>query len=226
LGNTEGMRITLPSGTSAEIVHHDSPRMGLVVVPDIFGLRPLYDDMVQQFSNEWQMSVCAVDPFPGLELGPEIEPRFAAVPSLNDEVNLRDLLEAADALQTPVVGLIGFCMGGMYCFKAARSERFFRIASFYGMITLPEAWRSPSQGEPLGMLLSGYAENVLAIVGGQDHYTPIVDIDQLRSTGAQVVLYPEAEHGFAHDASRPAHRPEDAADAYARAKDWLLSATL
>jgi carboxymethylenebutenolidase len=200
--------------------------MGLVVVPDIFGLRPLYDDMVQQFSNEWQMSVCAVDPFPGLELGPEIEPRFAAVPSLNDEVNLRDLLEAADALQTPVVGLIGFCMGGMYCFKAARSERFFRIASFYGMITLPEAWRSPSQGEPLGMLLSGYAENVLAIVGGQDHYTPIVDIDQLRSTGAQVVLYPEAEHGFAHDASRPAHRPEDAADAYARAKDWLLSATL
>jgi carboxymethylenebutenolidase len=220
------MRITLPSGTSAEIVHHDSPRMGLVVVPDIFGLRPLYDDMVQQFSNEWQMSVCAVDPFPGLELGPEIEPRFAAVPSLNDEVNLRDLLEAADALQTPVVGLIGFCMGGMYCFKAARSERFFRIASFYGMITLPEAWRSPSQGEPLGMLLSGYAENVLAIVGGQDHYTPIVDIDQLRSTGAQVVLYPEAEHGFAHDASRPAHRPEDAADSYARAKDWLLSATL
>lgn len=226
MGNTEGMRITLPSGTSAEIVHHDSPRMGLVVVPDIFGLRPLYDDMVQQFSNEWQMSVCAVDPFPGLELGPEIEPRFAAVPSLNDEVNLRDLLEAADALQTPVVGLIGFCMGGMYCFKAARSERFFRIASFYGMITLPEAWRSPSQGEPLGMLLSGYAENVLAIVGGQDHYTPIVDIDQLRSTGAQVVLYPEAEHGFAHDASRPAHRPEDAADSYARAKDWLLSATL
>jgi carboxymethylenebutenolidase len=220
------MRITLPSGTSAEIVHHDSPRMGLVVAPDIFGLRPLYDDMVQQFSNEWQMSVCAVDPFPGLELGPEIEPRFAAVPSLNDEVNLRDLLEAADALQTPVVGLIGFCMGGMYCFKAARSERFFRIASFYGMITLPEAWRSPSQGEPLGMLLSGYAENVLAIVGGQDHYTPIVDIDQLRSTGAQVVLYPEAEHGFAHDASRPAHRPEDAADAFARAKDWLLSATL
>jgi carboxymethylenebutenolidase len=220
------MRITLPSGTSAEIVHHDSPRMGLVVVPDIFGLRPLYDDMVQQFSNEWQMSVCAVDPFPGLELGPEIEPRFAAVPSLNDEVNLRDLLEAADALQTPVVGLIGFCMGGMYCFKAARSERFFRIASFYGMITLPEAWRSPSQGEPLGMLLSGYAENVLAIVGGQDHYTPIVDIDQLRSTGAQVVLYPEAEHGFAHDASRPAHRPEDTANSYARAKDWLLSATL
>ena len=213
-----------PSGTSAEIVHHESPVMGLVVAPDIFGLRPLYDDMVARFSAEWGMSVVAVEPFPGVELGAEVEPRFAAVPALDDAKNLRDLLEGADALGTDVVGLIGFCMGGMYCFKAARDERFARIASFYGMITLPEAWRSPTQGEPLGMLISGYAESVLAIVGEKDHYTPIVDIDQLRSTGAQVVLYPEAEHAFAHDASRPAHRPDDAADAFARAKDWLLSA--
>ena len=218
------MRITLPSGTTAEIVHHNSSKMGLVVAPDIFGLRPLYDDMVARFSSEWEMSVCAVEPFPGLHLGPEIEPRFAAVPTLQDDVNLRDLLEAADALQTPVVGLIGFCMGGMYSFKAARDERFVRIASFYGMITIPEAWHSATQAEPLAQLISGYAENVLAIIGGQDHYTPVVDIDQLRSTGAQVVVYPDAEHGFAHDSSRPSHRPDDAADAFARAKDWLLSA--
>ena len=224
LGNTGGMRITLPSGTPAEIVHHDSPTMGLVIAPDIFGLRPLYDDLVARFSAEWGMSVVAVEPFPGVQLGAEVEPRFAAVPALDDAKNLRDLLEGADALGTEVVGLIGFCMGGMYCFKAARDERFARIISFYGMITIPEAWRSPTQAEPLGMLISGYAEGVLAIVGEKDHYTPIVDIDQLRSTGVQVVLYPEAEHAFAHDASRPAHRPDDAADAFARAKAWLLSA--
>jgi carboxymethylenebutenolidase len=180
--------------------------------------------MVARFSAEWDMSVIAVEPFPGADLGPDLEPRFAAVPNLDDNIHLRDLLEAADDLETPVVGLIGFCMGGMYCFKAARSDRFARIASFYGMITIPTDWKSHTQGEPLGMLISGYAESVLAIVGEKDHYTPIVDIDQLRSTGVQVVLYPEAEHAFAHDASRPAHRPEDAADAFARAKAWLQSA--
>ena len=132
------MRITLPSGTSAEIVHHESPVMGLVVAPDIFGLRPLYDDLVARFSREWGMSVVAVEPFPGAELGPDIDPRFAAVPALDDAKNLSDLLEAADALGTETVGLIGFCMGGMYCFKAACDERFARIVSFYGMITLPE----------------------------------------------------------------------------------------
>jgi len=36
-----------------------------------------------------------------------------------------------------------------------------------------------------------------------------------------VVRYADAEHGFAHDASRPTHRADDAADAFARAKAWL-----
>lgn len=218
------MRITLPSGTPAEIVRHESPTMGLVVAPDIFGLRPLFDGLVQRFSDEWGMSVCAVEPFPGRNLGAEVEPRFAAVPALSDDDNLRDLLEAADALGTDTVGLIGFCMGGMYCFKAAKVERFARIVSFYGMITLPEAWRGPGQAEPLGVMMAGYPEQVLAIIGGRDHYTPESDVDQLRSTGAQVVVYPDADHGFAHDASRPAHRVDDASDAFARTRDWLLSA--
>ena len=206
------------------MVQHANPKMGLVIAPDIFGLRPLYDDMVQRFSDEWQMSVIAVEPFPGMNLGPEIEARQAAVPQLDDEEKLRDQLEAADVLQCDTVGLIGFCLGGMYAFKAARNDRFTRIVSFYGMIALPEAWRSPTQGEPLTMLLSGYAESVFAVLGGKDFYTPISDIDQLRSTGAAISFYPEAEHGFAHDASRPSHRADDAADAFAKAKAWLLSA--
>ena len=219
------MRITLPSGTPAEIVRHPSPRMGLVVAPDIFGLRPLFDGLVQRFSDEWGMSVCAVEPFPGRDLPvDDMGPRAPAIPGLSDDDNLRDLEEAADALGTPVTGLIGYCLGGMYCFKAARSSRFARIAAFYGMIVVPEAWRSRTQGEPLAHLINGYADNVLAILGGKDPYTPAADIDQLRSTGVTCVVYPEAEHAFAHDPSRPVHRPADAADAYSRTEAWLLSA--
>ena len=115
------MRINLPSGTACEIDKTvANPKMGLVIAPDIFSLRSLYDDLVKRLATDWQMAVCAVEPFPGLELGPEIEPRFAAVSSLDDEKHLRDLHDAADALGTPEVGLLGFCMGGMYCFKSAR----------------------------------------------------------------------------------------------------------
>lgn len=215
------MRIELASGTPAELVVADGARRGLVVTPDIFGMRPLYDDMAARFAAEWGMTTCVVEPFPGRALGDDVEPRFAAVPTLDDDAHLRDLELGADATGLDEVGLIGFCMGGMYCFKAARSERFVRIASFYGMIRLPETWRGPGHREPLDVLAAGHAERVLAIIGERDHYTPPADVAELEGTGVSVVRYPEAEHGFAHAPERPAHRPDDAADAFTRARAWL-----
>ena len=47
------------------------------------------------------------------------------------------------------------------------------------------------------------------------------DIDDLEATGAGVERYEGAEHGFVHDPSRPAHRPDDAADAWQRAIAFL-----
>ena len=217
------MRITLPSGTPAEIARptHGEPTAGLVIAPDIFGLRPLYDEMVQRLADEWQMTVCAVEPFPGHDLPADIEPRFAAVPAIDDHIHLRDLHEGADATGWARVDLLGYCLGGMYCHKASRSDRFERIVSFYGMIRVPDAWQSPTQGQPLEYLVNGHADRVLAIVGGRDHYTPADDIEALADTGVTVVMYPEAEHGFAHDSARPNHRVDDAADAYERSLMWL-----
>ncbi len=195
--------------------------MGLVIAPDIFSLRPLYDDLVARLAAEWAMTVCAVEPFPGRELGADVEPRFAKVSTIDDGDHLRDLLEAADATGAERVGLLGFCLGGMYCHKASRSDRFAKIVSFYGMIRVPEAWRSPTQAEPLQCLAHGHADRVFAIIGDLDHYTPPEDVAALAATGVTVVRYPDAEHGFAHDASRPSHRADDAADAFALAKTWL-----
>ena len=211
----------LPSGTAAELVVADGSDVGLVITPDIFGLRPLFDDMAERLATEWGMTTCVVEPFPGRDLGPDLEPRFAAAAELDDDLHLRDLLEGADAVGCDRIGLMGFCMGGMYCFKSARSERFARIASFYGMIKLPEAWKGPGQREPLEYLRAGDPGRVLAIIGDLDTFTPAPDVEDLIATGAHVVRYPDAEHGFAHAPERPAHRPVDAADAFARAGDWL-----
>lgn len=221
------MRITLPSGTPAEIQRVEGATRGLVVFPDIFGLRPLFDDHVARFADEWGMTTIAIEPFPvsavGRDLGADIDGRFAAVPGLKDADKFRDLDEAADATGCESVGMIGFCMGGMYCFKAAAMKRFDRIASFYGMIRLPEAWRGDGQAEPLALLKaeSTEAAKVLAVIGNRDTWTPDPDVAELRTTGANVVEYADAEHGFAHDSTRPAHRIDDAADAFSRARRWL-----
>jgi dienelactone hydrolase len=112
-------------------------------------------------------------------------------------------------------------MGGMYCFKSAGLACFDRIASFYGMIHTPEQWASPDQGDPLEYVRNGDASKVLAIIGSLDTWTPPGHVQELRDAGVTVVEYSRAEHGFAHDTSRPAHRPDDATDAFARARAWL-----
>ena len=217
------MRITLPSGTPALLHVPVAPTIGLVIAPDLFGLRPLYDDLAGRLASQWSMAVCVVEPFPGRDLPQERDPRIAVLPELDDGANLADLEAAADATGAGYVGLLGFCMGGMYTFKAARSERFARMVACYGMIRVPPAWRGPATAEPLDVLAAGHHERVLAIIGDLDHYTPPEDVLALQAAGVTVARYPEAEHGFAHDASSPRHRPHDAADAFARTREWLLS---
>lgn len=215
------MRITLASGTEAARVRPDGPRHGLVIATDIFGLRPLFDDLADRLAAAYSVTVCVPEPFPGLDLGPDIEARQQAMASKQDADTLRDLIEAADATGAEHVGLIGFCMGGMYCHKAAPTGRFDRIVSFYGMIRLPERWRSPGQGEPLDLLARGGAERVLALVGEHDPYTPKDDVDTLEAAGVSVVRYADAEHAFVHDPSRASYRADDAADAWERCGQWL-----
>lgn len=215
------MRIELPSGAEAELVTVEGATRGLVVFPDIFGLRPLFDEHVQRFARDWGVTTLALDPFRGLDSSADLEQRFAAVAALSDDAVRHDLEEAAHATQCAHVGMIGFCMGGMYCFKASTLACFDRIASFYGMITLPVPWQSVGHREPLHYLGAGGAAKVLAIIGTEDTWTPPADVDALEAVGTTVVRYVGAEHGFAHDTTRPAHRVDDAADAFERARQWL-----
>ena len=88
------------------------------------------------------------------------------------------------------------------------------------MIKIPDGWKSAKQGEPLEFLKNGNADRVLAIIGGKDHYTPPTDVAELMKLNVRTQIYPDAEHAFAHDASRPGHRSQDATDAFGRAEAW------
>ena len=210
---------------------------GVVVVPDIYGLRPLFEDICRGLATHG-LAVCAVEIFSRLAQsssdsgapGPlDIDARMARAGELHDDVVMEELAEAADHLAATDgvsgISVMGFCLGGSYAFKAAATGRFERAVAFYGMVRTPAQWVGGGQRDALGGV--GSACPTLAIFGEVDPWVPADDVDGLRQAWVgrpehKIVVYPGADHAFVHDPDRPAHRPDDAADAWRRALAFLL----
>lgn len=211
---------TLPSGTSAYVASTPGATRGVVIVPDIGGLRPLFTEMCDRLAAEHGWSVGVFDSWHGRS-ETTIEEKMAAAGSLDDARVLGDAVATADLLGVEPVAVIGFCQGGMFSLKGAADDRFDRAVSFYGMVRLPEGWVSDTMAEPLAVLAAGDPGPILLIAGTEDPYVPAADAADLEATGAEVVIYEGAEHGFVHDSDRPAHREADAADAWRRVAEFL-----
>jgi dienelactone hydrolase len=211
---------TLPSGTPAYVASTPDATRGVVVIPDIGGLRPLFTEMCDRLAAEHGWSVASFDTWAGRS-ETTIEERMAAAGLLDDSVVQADAAATADLLGVEPVAVIGFCQGGMFSLKGAASGRFDRAVSFYGMVRLPDAWSTATMAETLDVLAAGDPAPILMITGTDDPYVPAADADDLEATGAEVVRYEGAGHGFVHDADRPTHRAADAADAWARVATFL-----
>src|SRR3954468_2546192 len=105
------------------------PRAGVVLHPDIGGLRPLYEDMARRLAT-YGLAVYVIEPF---ATQPEsarasVETRLAHVKDLDDGQQMDLLAAAADRLvvddDVAHVSVLGFCMGGHYVLKAASIDRF------------------------------------------------------------------------------------------------------
>jgi carboxymethylenebutenolidase len=204
---------------------------GVVLVPDLLGLRPLFEDICRRLATHG-LAVCAPETFarlipPGGSL--DMEARRARAGQLHDDVVMEDLAEAADHLVAAdgvgTVAVMGFCMGGSFTLKAAATGRFERAVAFYGLVRTPPEWASSSLRDALDVAAG--ACPTLAIFGEVDPFVPPADVDALRQAWAgradhKVVVYPGADHAFAHDPDRPVHRPDDAADAWHRCLGFLL----
>jgi carboxymethylenebutenolidase len=227
------MRIELAEGTPAELARPGGRRevepgggpgeaagAGLVLCPDIMGLRPLFDALAQRLADENGWVVVAPEPFAGRESMP-LEERLGWVGNFDDDAVRATLVAAAEATGADQVGILGFCMGGMWALKGASTGRFRRAVSFYGMVRVPAQWHSTTLGDAIDDVSAPGACPVLELVGDQDPWVSAADIAALEATGAEVVVYPGADHGFVHDPDRPTHRPVDAADAWSRAIAFL-----
>jgi carboxymethylenebutenolidase len=234
--DVEHIQLKGADGVAVDAVHarpDGMPTSGIVLHPDLMGIRPLFDDLCRRLATHG-FAVCAPEPFvrapSDVRAAEDISARQAFASELDDELQIGDLEAAADYLvvhdDVREVAAMGFCMGGMQVLKAAATGRFDKAVMFYGMIRPPDGWTGPKTRLPLDT-----ARDVcptLAIFGGRDIFTPDADIEALREAWAdrpdcEIVVYPEAEHGFVHAPERPAHRADDATDAWRRVLAFLAA---
>jgi carboxymethylenebutenolidase len=215
---------------------------GVVLVHEVFGLDPHIADVARRLAREgfavlapdlWSREglprpkPTATDPAPKWT----VEQVRAAVQSLPDRRVLGDLegalawLAARPDVDGAKLAAVGFCMGGNHAYQlGCTSRRVKCVVDFYGRLQYHELNAAkPIQPTELALNLS---VPMLAVFGLRDPTIPPEQIEAFRARldqaakHVELVLYPEAGHGFFNDA-RPAYRAEEARDAWGRMLEFL-----
>ena len=185
---------------------------GVLVWPDIFGLRPAFRQMGKRLA-ESGYSVLVVNPFYRVKKAPTAEaggatPIQQVMPlaqGLNETTHMTDakaFIGWLDA-QSPVarnrkVGTQGYCMGGPIAFRTAAAvpDRVGAVASFHGGGLVTAAANSPHL-----QAAKSKAQFLIAIAENDDSRSP-KDKDVLKETfakanlSAEIEVYSGAAHGW------------------------------
>jgi carboxymethylenebutenolidase len=140
------VEIKTPDGTAdAYFVHPAAPAAGVLIWPDIFGLRPAMRDMGKRLAQSGY-SVLVVNPFyragrPNATGATPIKEMFAFRKGMSAQTDMTDAkafvawLDAQPQVnKNRKVGVQGYCMGGPMSFHTAAAvpDRIGAVASFHG----------------------------------------------------------------------------------------------
>jgi carboxymethylenebutenolidase len=208
------VNVTTPEGTAdCFFVHPASGTApGVLVWPDIFGLRPAFRRMGRRLA-ESGYSVLVVNPFYRVRKAPTAEaggatPIQQVMPlaqGLNETTHMSDakafvgwLDQQPSVARNRKIGTQGYCMGGPIAFRtaAAMPDRVGAVASFHGggLVTA-------NPNSPHLQAAKSKAQFLIAIAANDDARSP-KDKDVLKETfaaaklAAEIEVYTGAAHGW------------------------------
>lgn len=211
----------------------DGPFPLILVIEEIFGVHDYIKDICRRLAKS---GYCAV--------APELYARQGDLSTMTDaKVIIRDVisktpdaqwiadLDAATSWSVSAsngdaarIGTMGWCRGGRGVWLYAAHRRDLKAGV---------AWYGPVAGERTeiqprtGLDVAGEIHApLLALYGGADTGIAVKDVEAARDKAkdagksVELVVYPEAPHGF-HADYRPSYRPTEAKDGWARALSFL-----
>jgi carboxymethylenebutenolidase len=206
--------VTTPDGTADCYFVHPSngTAAGVLVWPDIFGLRPAFRQMGKRLA-ESGYSVLVVNPFYRVKKAPTAE-NGAATPiqqvmplmqALNETTHMTDakafvgwLDQQSSVAKNRKIGTQGYCMGGPMAFRTAAAvpDRVGAVASFHGAALVTNAPNSPHL-----QAAKSKAQFLIAIAANDDQRAPndkgaLKETFEKANLPAEIEVYTGAAHGW------------------------------
>jgi carboxymethylenebutenolidase len=211
-GAIDARDLTLTSADGTQLAAHlavaDAPGgPGMVVIPDIRGLHPFYEDLANRLA-EAGVHAIAIDQYARTAGSGRRDADFDPSPhvmALQVEQIAADVAAAIDVLQSSEGGsaarvyAMGFCIGGRIAFlQAAAGHGLAGVVGFYGPPVGAHRSGLPAPIDQVG----SFSASVLGLFGGADPGIPPESVDAFDQAladagiGHRLVTYPGAPHSF------------------------------
>jgi carboxymethylenebutenolidase len=210
-----------------------------LVVQEIFGVHEHIKDICRRFAK---LGYLAVAPSLYARQGDttqlKMEDVMKVVARVPDEQVMADLdstvawARATGRSDAKRVGITGFCWGGRVVWLyAAHSREVDAGVAWYGrLVAGPGQPASPLTPRQPVDVVDELRAPVLGLYGAKDQGIPLESVERMRAAlkgskskaarGSEIVVYPEAGHGF-HADYRPSYNREAAADGWQRLQAWF-----
>ncbi|MGK2285281.1 dienelactone hydrolase family protein [Pedomonas sp. V897] len=208
------------------------PRPVILVVQEVFGLHAWLQDIVRRFAKAGYYAIAPDlyvrqgDPTKVTDIPTLIRTIVSKVPDAQVMSDLDATLAFAgrDGGNADLPGVTGFCWGGRIVWLyAAHNPKLKAGVAWYGRLLGDANSLQPTHPVDLAGQLKA---PVLGLYGGQDRGIPLEDVEAMRvalaqaHSPSQIIVYPEADHGFLAD-YRPSYHREAAVEAWKETLSWF-----
>jgi carboxymethylenebutenolidase len=198
------------------------PFPAIIVIHEWWGLNDWVKEQASKLSDQGYVAL-AIDLYRG-KVATTPEMAHEIMRGVPEDRAKRDLhaafvfLSSQPNVKKDRIAAIGWCMGGGYSLDVALQEPTLRadVINYGHLATDPESIKKINAP-------------ILGLFGGQDQGISADDVKKfeqaLKQNGKKVdiVIYPDAGHGFENPNNKDGYRAQDAADAWTRTVNFLSS---
>jgi carboxymethylenebutenolidase len=207
------VNVTTPDGTAdCYFAHPGGPAPGVLIWPDIFGLRPAFRQMGKRLA-ESGYAVLVVNPFYRVKKAPtaskggatpidEVRPLAAGLDETTHMTDAKAFIgwldQQATVAKNRKIGTQGYCMGGPMAFRtaAAMPDRVGAVATFHGGGLV-----MPAPNSPHLQAATSKAQFLICIAANDDGRAPsdkvaLKDTFEKAKLPAEIEVYEGSMHGW------------------------------